>query len=81
MARHTFTLAILALLAPVWITPVRAQEPGDCARVHTVQEGDWLSKLARQYLDDPAAYPAIDLEKLLSLDPDPNTPWLRSKNT
>jgi hypothetical protein len=61
MARHTFTLAILALLALVWITPVGAQGPGDCAHVYTVQEGDWLSKLARQYLDDPAAYPAIDL--------------------
>jgi hypothetical protein len=61
MRKQLSALLILALCALVWIPPVGAQESSDCAHVYTVQEGDWLSKLARQYLGDPAAYPAIDL--------------------
>ena len=52
-------ITILALLGLVLPATVLAQGPDDCDFEHIVQTGDWLSKIAEEYLGDPLAYPAI----------------------
>jgi hypothetical protein len=53
-------LLIFSLLPVLLITPpTLAEEPLACEYIYTVQAGDWLSKIAEKYLDDPLAYEAI----------------------
>jgi heat shock protein HslJ/LysM repeat protein len=54
-------ITIVALLALILVTPSVAQEPVACESDYDVQSGDWLSKIAIQYYDDYALYPAIVL--------------------
>jgi hypothetical protein len=53
-------LLIFILLSILLITPpTLAEEPLTCEYIYTVQAGDWLSKIAEKYLDDPLAFEAI----------------------
>jgi nucleoid-associated protein YgaU len=46
-------------------------EPAPEARYHTVEKGDWLSKIAEKYYGDPMKYEAIfEANKPMLKDPD-----------
>jgi LysM repeat protein len=59
MKRSIHLITLLALLGLMLPASVLAQGPDDCDFEHIVQTGDWLSKIAEEYLGDPLAYPAI----------------------
>jgi len=58
-AKKIAAITALALLALILAVPSVAQEPVECEFDYTVQSSDWLAKIAVQYYDDDALYPAI----------------------
>ena len=59
MQKSMIVVTALALLVLVLTPTSMAQEPVECESDHTVQAGDWLSKIAVEYYDDYGVYPAI----------------------
>jgi hypothetical protein len=55
----TLLFILTSLLLLFMPTTALAQEPPVCEYIYTVQTGDWLSKIAEKYLDDPLAFDAI----------------------
>ena len=60
--RSTYLIARLTLLLTLsWAfgiaaPPAQAQQELNCDETYTVQQGDWLSKIAQKYFGDPLAY-------------------------
>ena len=57
--KMTIALTVLTLLASLLPLTMSAQEPVRCELEYTVQDGDWLSKIAEGHYDDLAAYVRI----------------------
>ena len=59
MNKVMIRLALVLLLALTIPAPAVAQNPEACEFDYTVQGGDWLSKIAEKYYNDPLAYDQI----------------------
>ena len=59
MKKMIISVVAIALLAGLLSYQVLAQEPVQCEAEYTVKAGDWLSKIAKNYYGDAAAYDQI----------------------
>lgn len=59
MRKMTIAFVVLTLLAALLPFTALAQEPVQCELEYTVQDGDWLSKIAEGYYGDMFAYDLI----------------------
>ncbi len=69
--RKLFVLTMIVAMLAVFVPVAFAAPPAE-GQDYIISKGDWLSKIAEKYLDDPMAYPAIALATNEKHDADPS---------